>query len=347
MTTKTTSVVTTFDLAVLSTLTVTRKPNKEGRLSFPYLRAQQGDWVMYTFVARPAEIFPMFTVPRCDGKTGYQRDLSEKRAKQIAAYIKKGNPVPGNIVVNIRKSADVQLNGSSKTISFANVENAMSLIDGQHRSWGGALEGDAQFFFTAFLTLEQEIEAGLFLDINGYQKGVPSALACRVRGIAGRQNATEIAINELYDRFLADEDSALYGKLSDVHSRPGMISYKGFMTGVKPVMRINRVKGFDPEQQYTFLNRLFTHAIKIIGEDFFRTNVFGGFLANAERIMTRAIQESGSLKDAAIVAAMQPLNQFDRDAAQTGTRLSKTDVINHIVDLLGDMSGDVDSDDLL
>ena len=100
---------------------------------------RQGDHKFYSLTL-PSELLAetCYVVDRTeDPIEGFQRELDEKRAKEIATYIDSGlGTIPSSIVLSAQEDAELVYNSSKKSISFKSLRNAFLIIDGQHRVYG-------------------------------------------------------------------------------------------------------------------------------------------------------------------------------------------------------------------
>ena len=149
------------------------------RISFSAVKVDSGSNRFYVAVLSGKKLYSISEVSRAheDPEKGYQRHLSENRAKKIAQYIDNGNLIPGSIVMSAQKSAGFRYSDKTKKISFYDEPGNFFVIDGQHRLFGAHLaKEDPKFIVTIFDALELQGEVQYFLDVNSTQRGVPKTL---------------------------------------------------------------------------------------------------------------------------------------------------------------------------
>ena len=109
-----------------------------------------------------------------DPKVGFQRMVTESRAKQIAvAVLDQRRTFPNAIVL----ATDIDtIEVKNERISIPN-DARFLVVDGQHRLWAQQFSGfSAQYGCFIHTGLSQEEMAKLFLEINENQKRVPASL---------------------------------------------------------------------------------------------------------------------------------------------------------------------------
>jgi DGQHR domain-containing protein len=109
-----------------------------------------------------------------DPKRGFQRQVSEKRARQIAANVlDQGRTFP-NAIVLATNSTSFKVGRGFLTLSS---RIRFLVVDGQHRLWAqGFSENEAGYCCLIHFGLSEEQMAELFIEINDNQKRVPSSL---------------------------------------------------------------------------------------------------------------------------------------------------------------------------
>lgn len=220
---------------------------------------RQGDHKFYSLTL-PSELLAetCYVVDRTeDPIEGFQRELDEKRAKEIAAYIDSGlGTIPSSIVLSAQEDAELVYNSSNKSISFKSLRNAFLIIDGQHRVYGFMHAKKAfRVPVVIYSGLSKRDETRLFIDINSKQKGVPPELLLDIKKLAEYENDQEEYLRELFDIFQKDTGSCLYGKLSPASKSKGKLTRSTFNTAVKPLVKIFGGKS-EPEV-FDILNNYF------------------------------------------------------------------------------------------
>jgi len=220
---------------------------------------RQGEHTFYSLTL-PSELLAetCFVVSRDeDPKEGFQRELDEKRAKEIAAYIDSGlGTIPSSIVLSAQEESEVKYDSKKKSISFLPIRKAFLIIDGQHRVFG-FMHAKKAFRVPVVIYdgLSKRDETRLFIDINSKQKGVPPELLLDIKKLAEYENDQEEYLRGVFDTFLEESDSCLYGKLSPSSKSTGKITRTTFNTAIKPLVKIFGEK--DVYEIYQILNCFF------------------------------------------------------------------------------------------
>jgi DGQHR domain-containing protein len=220
---------------------------------------RQGDHRFYSLTL-PSELLAStcFVIGREeDPESGFQRILDQKRAKEIAAYIDSGlGTIPSAIILSAQPDAELEYDSQRKSLSFKCVRKAFLIIDGQHRVFGFMLAKTA-FRVPAIIYsgLSRRDETRLFIDINSKQKGVPAELLLDIKKLAEYEMGEEELLREIFDTFMKDSSSALYGRLSPSSTAAGKISRSVFNTALKPLVRV--FGGRSHVELYGILNAYF------------------------------------------------------------------------------------------
>lgn len=220
---------------------------------------RQGDHTFYSLTL-PSELLAhtCFVVNREeDPIEGFQRELDEKRAKEIASYIDSGlGTIPSSIVLSAQEDADLRYDARRKSISFNPIPTAFLIIDGQHRVYGFMHARKAfRVPVVIYDNLSKRDETRLFIDINSKQKGVPPELLLDIKKLAEYENDQEEFLREIFDIFQKDANSSLYGKLSPASKAKGKLTRATFNTAIKPLVKTFGGKS-EPEI-YEILNSYF------------------------------------------------------------------------------------------
>lgn len=109
---------------------------KQNNHTIYYLTIPVSELVRYCYVSRRSEDFD----------SGFQRNLSESRADEIAAYLKGGDgSVPSNIVLSAQASSELEHDGTSKGLSFMRTKGAFLVIDGQHTAYAATRSQESTY----------------------------------------------------------------------------------------------------------------------------------------------------------------------------------------------------------
>ena len=101
------------------------------RLRYSVSLVRQGNHSFYTLTV-PSEVLArtcMVTTRKEDPKQGFQRELDEKRAREIAQYIDEGmGTIPNSIVLSAQSSAELRIIGRGKTVEFIDRPGAFLIL---------------------------------------------------------------------------------------------------------------------------------------------------------------------------------------------------------------------------
>lgn len=215
----------------------------------------------YLTVVKASKIFKSSKVSRADEnpETGYQRLLSEKRAKDIAEYINEGNIIPGSIILSAQENAKISFDESTNTLTFNITENAFLVIDGQHRLYGShEANDDPSLPICIFNGLKQIDEVQYFLDVNSTQKGVPKTLRIELTKFLAEPNSKEQIRLDLFKQLNNEPLSPLSGKMSATRSVPGKLTHVSFENAIDPIIDLPIFKNLKMEQKAKLLINFLT-----------------------------------------------------------------------------------------
>ncbi|MFK4064190.1 DGQHR domain-containing protein [Brucella anthropi] len=235
------------------------------RISFSSVSlVRQGDHRFYSLTL-PTEFLAdtTFVIAREeDPFKGFQRELDEKRAREIAAYIDSGlGTIPSAIILSAQPDAELEYDRLRKSLSFRPIRKAFLIIDGQHRVYGFMLAEKAfRVPVIIYAGLSRRDETRLFIDINSKQKGVRAELLLDIKKLAEYERDEEALLREIFDTFMQESSSALYNKLSPSSKAPGKISRSVFNTALKPLVRVFGEKSQD--ELYQILNAYFVALVE-------------------------------------------------------------------------------------
>lgn len=216
---------------------------------------RQGEHEFFSFTM-PSDILGecSFVVDREeDPEDGFQRELDEKRAREIAKYIDEGlGTIPTSIVLSAQKECDFEHIKRNKTINFKKIKKAFLIIDGQHRVFGFKFaKSKLRIPVVVYPNLSKKDETRLFIDINSKQKGVPTELLLDIKKMAEYENSTEEYLRSLFDIF-KDSYGPLYNKLSAAKRVKGKITRAVFNTSLKPLVKLFSSKS--PDEVFEIYN---------------------------------------------------------------------------------------------
>ena len=237
---------------VVRAATRARKPTK-----YPALLLSQNRHRFYFTTIPVDDLFPCCFVSRRDqdASGGFQRALNEPRADDIAAYLAAGSgSIPSNVVLSAQQVAAFSYDHRTKAISFARLDGAFLVLDGQHRLWGYQKCSIRHRVPVAiYENLTRAEEAKLFIDINTTQRGVPAALLLDIKELAEVESHLEHHLRQVFDKLNTDSKSPLVGKLSAAQSLTGKISRVTFNRAVGPALSSGAALEATPENRYKLI----------------------------------------------------------------------------------------------
>jgi DGQHR domain-containing protein len=171
---------------------------------------------------------------------GFQRLLSETRARRIAEYIDNGlGTIPTSVILSAQDAAEFEYDSRRKTISFKDDPKSFLVLDGQHRVYGFKLaKTNLRVPVVVYAGLTRAEESRIFIDINTEQKPVPNELLLDIRKLAEIQNDVESLLGEIFEMFDSEPGSPLLGKMSPSRRKKGSISRVTFNNGIKPLLKL-------------------------------------------------------------------------------------------------------------
>jgi DGQHR domain-containing protein len=234
---------------------VTEKPERN-RLRYSVSLVRQGKHSFYTLTV-PSDVLARtcaVTTRKEDPRQGFQRELDEKRANEIAHYVDKGlGTIPNSIVLSAQPAAELRIIGRGKTIEFSDQPGAFLILDGQHRVFGFSKATTLlRVPVVIYNGLSRKDETRLFIDINTKQRPVPAQLLLDIKRLAEIEDGSEEVLREIFDRFNGDLNSALHGMMAPFESERDKITRVTFNAAVKPILEF--FAGRDAEDIYKIIN---------------------------------------------------------------------------------------------
>ncbi|MGO4451766.1 DGQHR domain-containing protein [Phyllobacterium sp. TAF24] len=214
----------------------------ENRLRYSVSLVTQGKHQFYTLTVPSAVLAATcaVTTRKEDPKLGFQRELDEKRALEIANYIDNDvGTIPNSIVLSAQPIADLKIVGRGKTLEFNNVPAAFLILDGQHRVYGfSKAKTSLRVPVVIYNGLSRKEETRLFIDINTKQRPVPAQLLLSIKQLAEIESEAEEVLRDVFDHFDQDMDSSLAGYMSAAEAARNKITRVTFNAAVKPLLPI-------------------------------------------------------------------------------------------------------------
>ncbi|OWV31785.1 hypothetical protein B5C34_14845 [Pacificimonas flava] len=230
---------------------------------------------------------------------GFQRELDENRAKEIAHYIDEDvGTIPNSIVLSAQQKADLKIVGRGKTLEFTNVAGAFLILDGQHRVYGFSLaKTSLRIPVVIYNGLSRRDETRLFIDINTKQKPVPSQLLLDIKRLADIESDSEQILRDIFDHFDNSSKSVLKGYLSPAEASKTKLTRVTFNHAVKPLLPL-----FGSKTALEIFNILNSYLKSISAEISKKTDqpllhrpvVFRAFMALFRSVAQRVVDKHGN-----------------------------------------------------
>jgi DGQHR domain-containing protein len=97
------------------------------KVSYPCLLITQNKHRFYLTSIPVSDLFPhcFVSTRKEDNISGFQRELSQSRANDIAQYLNQGTgSIPTNVVLSAQEDAKLTYKSTSKTLSFDRTQRA-------------------------------------------------------------------------------------------------------------------------------------------------------------------------------------------------------------------------------
>jgi len=228
----------------------------DNRLRFSVSLVRQGKHQFYT-LTMPSEVLAstcVVTTRKEDPSLGFQRELEEKRALEIAKYIdEEQGTIPNSIVLSAQSVADLKIVGKGKTLEFTKAPGAFLILDGQHRVYGfSKAQTSLRVPVVVYNGLSRKEETRLFIDINTKQKPVPSQLLLDIKQLADVETEAEEVLRDVFDLFNSEANSAMSGMLSPSEASRTKITRVTFNNATKSLLPLFASR--TTEEIFTILN---------------------------------------------------------------------------------------------
>ena len=308
------------------------------RISINALPCTQNNVTFYVAVMNSKELKHMCFVSRKkeDPKKGFQRLLSEKRAKEIANYLdtEKGI-IPPALILSAQPSAQLIFDGSRNEITMENSKDTLLVLDGQHRLYGLMYAStEYEIPVVIFDSLNSQQEVRQFIDINTTQKGVTTALILDIKGQAGTETKVEERQRILFDNLKSN--SVLSGYLSPNESGRGKISRTSFNQATKAIFETGGLASKDDNFIYTavsnYLNALDSIFKRSESPDakLSKNIIFRSFMYLFNEIFDNCITKYKNFKAESITDFLMPLVNLDYSKYTGTNKATETRIMQEV-----------------
>ena len=154
-----------------------------------------------------------------DPEKGFQRMVTERRAREIAAAVlDQGRTFPNAIV--LATDSDKLEQKDAKVVVPDKVK--FLVVDGQHRLWAQRFsKNEADYACLIHVGLSEAQMAELFVEINDTQKRVPSSLRWDlVRLVRPEEDPAAVRAADLVEGLNSEEESPLYQRVDMTGEQP-------------------------------------------------------------------------------------------------------------------------------
>ncbi|MHB8090534.1 MAG: DGQHR domain-containing protein [Syntrophales bacterium] len=274
----------------------------------------------YLSVLSAKKLFKIAKVSRAeeDPDLGFQRALGKERALKIKKYLNDGNVIPGSIILSAQKKSDFKFKNRDNTISFTDSANSFLVIDGQHRLYGANMADiDVLLPLCIFNGLDTEQEVQYFLDVNGYQKGVPKTLRIELQKFVAEPSSKDAIRKGLFDALDQELESPLCGKMARTKSVPGKLSHVPFKNALDPILELAPLNNFSQEQRVkliiNYLKAVENVLLKMYGkpEKLSNTAFFQAIMGSFIDACNLAMTQYGNYKSESFENVLEPISGID------------------------------------
>lgn len=170
------------------------------------------------------DIISISRVNQRKGESGHQRQLKEKRAKEIAMYCSDPDATfPTPIIMSVKREEFSEVECSIPDVicfTYDNKKKIAELLDGQHRIAGISLVKDCDFELPVILMfdLTEEQKAYVFSTINGNQVKVDRSLIYDLFSLNEGRSPYKTC-HQIARAMNSDEDSPFYRRLKMLEQR--------------------------------------------------------------------------------------------------------------------------------
>lgn len=285
-----------------------------------------------------------------DSENGFQRNLNESRAKDIANYIDvKNGVIPSALILSAQTSAKFKYSPETNMVSFTIAKDAFMVLDGQHRLYGLQIsKNNHEIPVVIFNKLEKQDEVNLFIDINTTQKGVPTALLLDIKNLSGKESTKEEKQRKLFD--LLNENSVLAGEFSPHKSRSGKITRVVFNAATNDILDGGFFKDKSIDVIYfgvkNYLEAVESNLIKSRSSKARLTNanIFKAVFSIFYNIVDMSLNNFGNLKVESLEQVLEPISRINYDNHTGSNNAALTKLTTEIKDELHKESSNKYSD---
>ncbi len=295
----------------------------------------------YLTVMDGKELFRISKISRATNENhdkGFQRHLSEIRAKNIAKYIDDGFVIPGSIILSAQSNAE--LSYSNGKIKFSDNDDSFFVIDGQHRLYGlhyATTDLKIPVFIFNDLKLEDEIQ--YFLDVNSTQRGVPKTLRIELTRFLTEPESLDDIRLKIIDLLNTDDESPLKNRISKLQTQSGKLTHVTLQKAFDPMLETNLVKNLNSVNNKFQLIKNFLIGFEQIlisntgsSDTLSTTTVFLAIFRKFSEYCELCILNYGNYKASSFTELFSQLGSFDFSSYKGSGNKVVTDLANDMFD---------------
>ncbi|MFT3868433.1 MAG: DGQHR domain-containing protein [Nibricoccus sp.] len=276
-----------------------------------------------------------------DPKEGFQRTLSEARAKSIAEYLDAGSIIPGAVILSAKAEAQLCFDAKNKLLSYKDEPKAFFVIDGQHRLFGAERATKNVVLAVSILTsLDLHEEARYFNDINGEQKGVPRTLQLEIQKFTEPKDSPDQLRIKIFHALNTRPDSPLANRLSPTKSVQGKLTHVPFKNAVQPLFDDALFQGLTDDQKIqlliNFLSALEDILVESIGDSKKLSNAafFEAVFKALPGVLQHTVRQHHNYKKESLKDILSPIGKIDWNVYSGTNKKEIQKLSNHIGQLV-------------
>jgi len=195
----------------------------------------------FTFILNTEQLLKIAYVSVDERERGVQRPLSEKRCKDVAKYIDREDSVfANNIILNLSKESYFEMLGEDVILNILDEEKSAWVVDGQHRLFGFEFtDKKYEMLCSAFINLDVEKEAEIFVTINKEQKGISTSVIYDLIPLTKNADFKAIRAQSLVKQFNEDDESPWYQQIRMLGVGKGLITQATFAKNIEKLVEPN------------------------------------------------------------------------------------------------------------
>lgn len=322
------------------------------QLEIDAIEISYNDSTFYLASIEAKTLFELSTVTRAeeDPESGYQRTLGKGRVNKISTYLSEGNIIPGALILSSTATKAVY-DTKKKKLTLKRDKGSLLVIDGQHRLYGAyKTDVDVSLPVCIFFGLDKPTEVQYFLDVNGFQLGVPKTLRLELEKFTAEENSEEFLLKALFDELDSNVQSPLSSKMSRTKSVSGKLSHVAFQNAVKPILNKAPFNAFTLEQKKKVLIN-FLQALEAVTFDIFGDSKKVSNSAFFQAVMSAFLDichvaklNYGGYKKINFESAIEPISNINWDVHTGTNKAAIKDLSEEIVTVISkkiDISDDI------